>query len=71
MNLTKPNLLYQPEFAYPPEQWDINQLPERLRIIKSRILNNPREIDIERARLTTESYQQSQGNQWSSGGRKC
>lgn len=53
-------LINQPHLAYPRSEWDMNQLPNRLQIMKSRILNTPRKIDAERARLTTESYRSSE-----------
>lgn len=55
------SLKHDPLSAFPPEQWDTNQLPQRLKTIKSRLLSDKRQIDIERARLTTESYRATEG----------
>jgi pyruvate formate-lyase/glycerol dehydratase family glycyl radical enzyme len=60
-NPTLEELLQNPVCAFPPDQWDANQLPPRLAQVKARLLNDDRQIDIERARLTTESYQQTAG----------
>ncbi len=55
------DLIEQPDFGYPRVDWQNSQLHGRLQVMKSRILDNPRQIDIERARLTTESYRQTEG----------
>jgi pyruvate formate-lyase/glycerol dehydratase family glycyl radical enzyme len=50
-----------PALAFPPECWHTAQTPERLARMKKRLLEAPREIDIERARYTTESYRATEG----------
>ncbi len=55
------DLLENPLLAFPTEVWGHPQVDERLERIKWRLLENAREIDLERARLTIRSYQQTEG----------
>ncbi len=50
-----------PALAFPPELWGKTRPADRLLRIKARLLENGREIDVERARYTTESYRQTEG----------
>lgn len=51
----------EPTLAFPQDQWLTTHAPARLDRIRTRLLNNERSIDVERARYTTESYQQTEG----------
>lgn len=55
------DLRADPGAVFPPEFWKTARLSERLLRHKSRLLNNLREVDLERARLTTESYRATEG----------
>jgi pyruvate formate-lyase/glycerol dehydratase family glycyl radical enzyme len=50
-----------PTLAFPPEVWSSTRPAERAARIKERLLTNQREIDVERARYTTRSYRDSEG----------
>lgn len=50
-----------PLSAFPEDAWNTTRPTERVRRIKERLLGNERQIDIERARHTTESYRQTEG----------
>ncbi len=50
-----------PAAAFPREAWAGERPAERLATIKARILGCEREIDLERARYTTQSYRQTEG----------
>jgi pyruvate formate-lyase/glycerol dehydratase family glycyl radical enzyme len=50
-----------PGFAFPVEDWRTTQPTERALRIKRRLLENERQIDVERARYTTENYQRTEG----------
>ena len=49
-----------PTIAFPPDQWQSTEPTARIARIKRRLLENEREVDVERARLTTESYRQTE-----------
>ena len=50
-----------PSSAYPREVWAESRPTERAVAIRQRLLETAREIDLDRARYTTESYQRSEG----------
>ncbi len=50
-----------PASAFPSDQWGKTRPADRLARIKARLLENEREIDVERARYTTESYRETEG----------
>ncbi len=50
-----------PALAFPPEEWKSSAASDRHVCIRRRLLENPREIDLVRARLTTESYRHTEG----------
>ncbi|MBZ0298673.1 MAG: glycyl radical protein [Anaerolineae bacterium] len=50
-----------PAAAFPEDLWHHTQPVERLARIRERLLTNTRQIDVERARLTTESYRATEG----------
>lgn len=50
-----------PLTAFPEDAWDSTRPTDRVQRIKERLLRNEREIDTERARYTTESYRQTEG----------
>ena len=55
---TTPNLEHlrrSPELAFPPSEWHTSRPAEPAAAIRQRLLLNERQIDMERARLTTES----------------
>jgi formate C-acetyltransferase len=56
---TEPKI--NPASAFPQETWKTTHPAERVARIKERLLRSEREIDIERARYATESYQHSEG----------
>ncbi|PIE35685.1 pyruvate formate-lyase [candidate division KSB3 bacterium] len=60
-SLTYTQLQEDPTLAFPEELWDTTRPGERISGIKERLLLNEREIDIERARYTTESYKETEG----------
>ncbi len=55
------HLRADPTLAFPPEVWRSTRPAERAARIKERLLTDPREIDVERARYTTRSYRDSEG----------
>ena len=57
------DLKSSPALAFPPEEWKFSGAPERLARIRKRLVENPRDIDLVRARLATESYRQTEGQQ--------
>ena len=54
-------LLESPILAFPPEVWERSQPDERVLRIKRRLLETPRQVDIERARIATHSYRRTEG----------
>ena len=54
-------LRQEPQLAFPEDIRDTTRPCERVARIKERLIHNEREIDLERARYTTESYQQTEG----------
>jgi pyruvate-formate lyase len=50
-----------PNMAFPEKAWNTTRPNERVLQIKERLLHTEREIDIERARYTTESYRKTEG----------
>jgi pyruvate-formate lyase len=50
-----------PALAFPPAEWNTTHPTECVVQIKQRLLHNERQIDIERARYTTQSYQATEG----------
>ena len=50
-----------PALAFPPEDWDTTRCSERVARIKRRLIEDERRIDLERARITTASYQRTEG----------
>ena len=50
-----------PSLAFPREAWDTTRPTERVARIKARLLRDEREIDVERARYTTQSYRETEG----------
>ncbi len=55
------NLISHPALAFPPEEWKPAAAHERHARIRRRLLEDPREIDLARARLATESYRETEG----------
>lgn len=55
------DLSTHPALAFPPEEWKSTRAAERPQRIRRRLLESQREIDLVRARLTTESYRQTEG----------
>lgn len=53
-------LQQEPQLAFPADIRDTTRPCERVARIKVRLIHNEREIDLERARYTTESYQQTE-----------
>ena len=51
----------RPALAFPEEAWDTTHPSDRVARIKDRLLNCERQVDVERARLTTESYRRTEG----------
>jgi len=58
---TLSELKTHPEVAFPPQEWETTRPTERVARIKRGLLQEPRQVDLERARLTTESYRRSEG----------
>jgi len=50
-----------PTLAFPPEGWSEVRPDERTAEIRRRLRETPRQIDLERARYTTRSYQRTEG----------
>jgi len=50
-----------PAQAFPPEEWKPAAASERHARIRTRLVENAREIDVVRARLATEAYRQTEG----------
>lgn len=61
MNSTRFDFKSHPASVFPPEEWKSARSSERAQRIRHRLLDNQREIDMVRARLTTESYRQTEG----------
>ncbi|MBX7236207.1 MAG: glycyl radical protein [Caldilineales bacterium] len=59
--LTHPPLSLDPTAGFPRAAWASTCPAARVAGIKQRLLQNQRQIDVERARFTTESYRQSEG----------
>jgi pyruvate formate-lyase/glycerol dehydratase family glycyl radical enzyme len=51
----------EPTMAYPRDEWAATSPTRRVARIKERLIHADREIDIERARYTTESYKLTEG----------
>ncbi|MCD6287447.1 MAG: hypothetical protein J7M39_16190, partial [Anaerolineae bacterium] len=58
---TSDELKRDPSLAYPPNLWGYTQPAEGSARIRERLLQNEREVDVERARYATESYRQTEG----------
>jgi pyruvate formate-lyase/glycerol dehydratase family glycyl radical enzyme len=58
---TLQELQTNPGVAFPPDVWKITRPSERIGRIKADLLRNTREIDLERARYTTASYRDTEG----------
>ena len=58
---TLSQLKANPALAFPQEAWEVTHPSERVARIRGRLLQNKREIDVERARYTTQSYQDTEG----------
>jgi pyruvate formate-lyase/glycerol dehydratase family glycyl radical enzyme len=54
-------LAADPTRAFPQEEWERTRPSARVARIRRRLLENPRQVDVERARYTTESYHSTQG----------
>ena len=52
----------QPTLAFPAAVWDSTRPPARVARIKDRLIRSERDVDIERARYTTESYRATEGD---------
>jgi len=50
-----------PDLAFPPGKWHSTLPDERIEHIKRRLLDTPRQVDVERARIATRSYRGSEG----------
>jgi formate C-acetyltransferase len=61
MSTTVLDLSTHPVQAFPPEEWKTTHAAARSLRMRRRLLENQREIDLVRARLTTESYRQTEG----------
>ena len=59
---TLSQLKTNPALAFPYETWENTRPTERVARIKERLLQSERKIDIERARYTTQSYQDTDGH---------
>ena len=51
---------FEPRDGFPPDTWATTRPAPRLAAIKERLLTTTRQIDVERARYTTESYRASE-----------
>jgi formate C-acetyltransferase len=60
MSPTLIDLNAHPALVFPPEEWKSAKAAERPRRIRRRLLEAQREVDLVRARLTTESYRQTE-----------
>lgn len=54
-------LTAEPTLGFPPDVWQTTRPTDRAARLKARLLDNERQIDLERARLTTESYRVTAG----------
>ena len=61
MNTTLIDLKSHPAQAFPPEEWKSAAASERQARIRTRLVENAREIDLVRAELSTEAYRQTEG----------
>ena len=59
--VTLEQLERDPISAFPEEEWESTQPSARVARIKERLLEPAREVDVERARYTTESYRDTEG----------
>ena len=57
----KSELQANPASAFPREAWQSTCPTERVARIRDQLLRNEREIDVERARHTTQSYRDTEG----------
>ena len=58
---TLSQLRTDPALAFPENAWETTRPTERAARIKERLLQGERQIDVERPRYTTQSYQQTEG----------
>jgi formate C-acetyltransferase len=58
---TLSQLRVRPDLAFPREAWASTHPTKRVARIRERLLQNERELDVERARYTTQSYRQTEG----------
>ncbi|MFC2036878.1 glycyl radical protein [Chloroflexota bacterium] len=58
---TLPLLRSNPLAAFPPVGWDNTQPTQGVARIRDRLIHHEREIDVERARYTTQSYRHTEG----------
>ncbi len=58
---TKTAFHLDPTLGFPADQWHTTTPTARVARIKQRLVENEREVDVERARLATESYRQTEG----------
>src|SRR5512143_1434424 len=56
-----PRIKPEPTAGFPRSTWRTTTASARSLAIKRRLLETPRQIDVERARYTTQSYQASDG----------
>ncbi len=61
MNCSWDELVLNPQFAFPEEEWESAQPEAGVMNVLSRLRSTRREIDLERARITTRSYRGSEG----------
>ena len=61
MNPLLSDLKSNPALAFAPEEWKSTRPGERVARIRQRLLDSEREIDLVRARLTTEIYRETEG----------
>ena len=59
--LGRADLPMAPTAGFPHQMWRSTRPTERIAAIKQRLLNEPRYLDVERARYTTEAYRASEG----------
>jgi hypothetical protein len=56
-----PTMTVAPTTGFPRAEWHTTRASARTLAIKRRLLETPREIDVERARFTTQSYEATEG----------
>ncbi|MFO7634042.1 MAG: glycyl radical protein [Caldilinea sp.] len=52
---------FDADAGFPQAEWTITRPTDRIAAIKQRLLNEPRYLDVERARYTTEAYRATEG----------